>query len=146
MPLIPGLNHFMRILLPKYFLRNLVHASDIRFRGRCQAPANLGTEAEKVVAAVGIARHVWTLADHEPNVNLVGVVRICRYKRLSLCRGKPTVPENTRGTLTSTDCNSAHTLIFTIILYKSCTIATFKHLGLLPPINYVRIIAFKLNS
>ena len=36
------------------FLRNLVHASDIRFRGRCQAPANLGTEAEKVVAAVGI--------------------------------------------------------------------------------------------
>jgi hypothetical protein len=49
-------------------LRNLVHASDIQFRGRCQAPANLGTEAEKVVAAVGIARHVWTLADHEPEI------------------------------------------------------------------------------
>jgi hypothetical protein len=61
------------------FLRNLVHASDIRFHGRCQAPANLGTEAERVVAAVGITRHVWALSDYEPNVNLVGVVRICRY-------------------------------------------------------------------
>jgi len=66
-------------LAAEVFLRNLVHASDIRFRGRCRAPANLGTEAEKVVAAVGIARHVWILADHEPNVNLVGVVRVCRY-------------------------------------------------------------------
>jgi hypothetical protein len=63
----------------KVFLRNLVHASDIRFRRRCQAPANLGTEAEKVVATVGVARHVWTLADHERNVNLVGVVGICWY-------------------------------------------------------------------
>ena len=81
LPLIPGLIHFMLEVDPaaEVFLRNLVHASDIRFCGRCQAPANLGTEAEKVVAAVGIARYIWALADHEPNVNLVGVVRICRY-------------------------------------------------------------------
>jgi hypothetical protein len=81
LPLIPGLNHFMPEVDPaaEVFLRNLIHTSDIRVRGRYQAPANLGTEAEKVVAAVGIARYVWTLADHEPNINLVGVVRIYRY-------------------------------------------------------------------
>ena len=81
LPLIAGLIHFIPEVDPaaEVFLRNLVHASDIRFCGRCQAPANLRTEAEKVVAAVGITRHVLALADHEPNVNLVGVVRICRY-------------------------------------------------------------------
>jgi hypothetical protein len=61
------------------FLRNLINACDIRFRRRCQVPANLGTEAEKLVTAVRIGRHVWTLADHEPNVNVVRVVRIWRY-------------------------------------------------------------------
>jgi len=41
-----------------------------RFSGRCQAPADFGTEAEKVelVSAVAIARHIWALADLEPNI------------------------------------------------------------------------------
>ncbi|XTI90785.1 hypothetical protein V2W45_1411444 [Cenococcum geophilum] len=47
-----------------------------------------------------------------------------------------------RGTLTLSDYNSAHTSSFTIIPYKSCAVATFKYLGPLLPINYVRIIAF----
>jgi hypothetical protein len=37
-------------------------------------------------------------------------------------------------------------LIFTIVLYKSCAIATFKHLGPLLPINYICIVAFVPNS
>ena len=33
-------------------------------------------------------------------------------------RGKPTVPENMRGTLTSSDSDSMHTSTFTILLYR----------------------------
>ena len=60
-------------------------------------------------------------------------------------RAKPTVPQNMRGTLTLSDNNSAHTLRFIIILYESCNRASFKHLGQLPPINYVYIVAFAPN-
>ncbi len=61
------------------FLHDLVHASDVRLRGRCQAPANLLTEAEKEIAVIGIGRHAWTLADHELDINLVGGVRVRWY-------------------------------------------------------------------
>jgi hypothetical protein len=37
--------------------------------------------------------------------------------------------KNMRGTWTSSNLNSTHMLIFTIVLYKLCTVATFKHLG-----------------
>jgi hypothetical protein len=37
---------------------------------------------------------------------------------------------------------SVHTLMFTIILYELCAIATLNHPGPLPPKNYVRIVAF----
>ena len=50
-----------------------------------------------------------------------------------------------RGTLTLSDHNSAHTLRFIIILYELCNRASFKHLGQLPPINYVCIVAFAPN-
>jgi hypothetical protein len=66
-------------VLPKYFFAIWYTLLIYGSAGVVRRPANLGTEAERVVVAVGIARHVWTLADHEPNVNLVGVVRICRY-------------------------------------------------------------------
>lgn len=36
-------------------------------------------------------------------------------------------------------------LIFTIILYKSCTIATLKHLEPFLPKNYIHIVAFTAN-
>jgi hypothetical protein len=36
-------------------------------------------------------------------------------------------------------------LIFAIVLYKSCAIDIHKHLRLLPPKNYVRIVAFTLK-
>ena len=52
------------------------------------------------------------------------------------------MPRNMRGTLTSSNSKSVHTLIFNIILYKSCAVATPKHLGPCPPKNYIRIIAF----
>src|SRR5438876_5226657 len=52
------------------------------------------------------------------------------------------MPRNMRGTLTSNNSKSVHTLIFNIILYKSCAVATPKHLGPCPPKNYVRTIAF----
>src|SRR5437762_10251166 len=52
------------------------------------------------------------------------------------------MPRNMRGTLTSSNSKSVHTLIFNIILYKSCAVATPKHLGPCPPKNYVRIVAF----
>ena len=50
------------------------------------------------------------------------------------------------GTLTLSNYNSAHTSSFTIILYKSCAVATFEHSGPLLPINYVCIVAFAPNS
>ena len=55
------------------------------------------------------------------------------------------MPRNLRGTLTSSNSKSVHTLIFAIILYKSCTIATLKHLELFLFKNYVRIVAFTTN-
>src|ERR1700722_3721956 len=59
---------------------------------------------------------------------------------------KPTVPQNIRGTSTLSDYNPAHTLIFTIILYKSCAAATFTHLEPLLLKNYVCIVAFASNT
>ena len=41
---------------------------------------------------------------------------------------KPTVPQYMKGTLTASDYNSAQTLIFTIVLYKSRTVASFNTL------------------
>ena len=52
---------------------------------------------------------------------------------------------NIKGILTLSNLEYIHTLIFTIILYKSCAIATFKYLGPLLPKNYVYIIAFTPN-
>ena len=60
--------------------------------------------------------------------------------------GKPTVPENMSGTLTSSGYNSAHTSSFNIIMYKDFVTATFKHLRLLQPENYIRIAAFSPDS
>ena len=51
----------------------------------------------------------------------------------------PTILRNIRGTLI------LNNLKFTIILYKSCTIATLKYLGPLLLKNYVYIIAFTPN-
>ena len=50
LPLIPGLIHLMPEVDPaaEVFLRNLVHASDIRLCGRCQAPADLSRLAHPV--------------------------------------------------------------------------------------------------
>ena len=55
------------------------------------------------------------------------------------------MPRNMRGTLTSSNSKSVHTLIFTIMLYKSCAIATLKHLEPVPPKNYFHIVAFTFN-
>ena len=46
-----------------------------------------------------------------------------------------------RGTLTSSNSKSVHISISTVILHKSCSVATFKHLELYLPKNYVRIVA-----
>ena len=62
-----------------------------------------------------------------------------------LGRVKPIIPQNIRGTLTLSDHNSIHMLRFIIILYKSCNRASFKHLGQLPPINYIYIVTFAPN-
>ena len=59
---------------------------------------------------------------------------------------KPTVPQNIRGTSTLSDYNPAHTLIFTIILYKSCAATTFIHLEPLLLKNYICIVAFAPNA
>ena len=56
------------------------------------------------------------------------------------------MPKNIRGILTLNNLNSIYILIFTIVLYKSYTVATFKYLGLLLPINYIYIITFTPNS
>ena len=56
------------------------------------------------------------------------------------------MPENLRGTSTSSDYNSARTSSFAIFLYKSCTIANFEHLGYLPLLNYVCIVASRPGS
>jgi hypothetical protein len=55
------------------------------------------------------------------------------------------VPRNIRGTLTSSNLKSVYTSISTIMLYKSCAIATFKYLEPVPLKNYVRIVAFTFN-
>ncbi len=55
------------------------------------------------------------------------------------------MPENIRGTLTSSSLYSIYTSRFTILLYKPYFIAISKYLG--PPYleNYARVIAFKPN-
>jgi hypothetical protein len=55
------------------------------------------------------------------------------------------MPRNIRGTLTLNNLKSRHTLISTIILYKSCVTATLKHLEPVLPKNYVCIVAFTFN-
>ena len=55
--------------------------------------------------------------------------------------GKPTVPENMRGTLTSSDYNFAHTSNSTKVMYKYYAVATLEHLELFRPANYIYIIA-----
>lgn len=50
-----------------------------------------------------------------------------------------------RGTLTSSNLKSVHTSKSTIMLYKSCAIATLKHLEPVLPKNYVRFVAFTFN-
>ena len=57
--------------------------------------------------------------------------------------GKPTVPENVRGTWTSTSLDSMYTSTFTIFLYKPYTIAISTYLGPSYLENYARVIAFK---
>jgi hypothetical protein len=54
------------------------------------------------------------------------------------------VPRKITGTLTLSNLGSVHTLVFTIILYKSCAIATPKHRDPSHLENYVRIIVFAL--
>ena len=68
------------------------------------------------------------------------------YKQLNVPpRGaKPPIPQNIRGTLTLSN-NSAYTLIFTIIPYKSCVVVTFIRLEPLLIKNYIYIIAFAPN-
>jgi hypothetical protein len=56
--------------------------------------------------------------------------------------GKPTVPENITGILTSSDYNFAHTSSVTKIMYKNVLWLFFEDLGHLLPINYVCIAAF----
>ena len=61
--------------------------------------------------------------------------------------GKPTVPENMMGTLTSSDHNFAHILNHTNIRHVYCAAATLGgYLEPLGPVNYIRIVAFSPNS
>ena len=60
--------------------------------------------------------------------------------------GKPTVPENLMGTLTSSDYNFAHMSNFIYVEYRYYTVATLDYLESLRPKNYVRIGAFSLDS
>lgn len=54
--------------------------------------------------------------------------------------GKPTVPENLMGTLTSSDYSSAYTLSFIYIRYASYYVNTIEHS--FRSVNYIRVIAF----
>ncbi len=60
-----------------------------------------------------------------------------------MCRGKPTVPENIKGTLTSSGSDSMYTSILTLLLYKPCTIAIPKHAGPSRLEYYACVVAFK---
>ena len=51
------------------------------------------------------------------------------------------MPRNMRGTLTSSNSKPVHMSISTVILYKSCSVATFKYIEPYLPKNYVRIVA-----
>jgi hypothetical protein len=55
------------------------------------------------------------------------------------------VPRHMGGTLTSSNSESVHTLVSAIVLYKSYTIATPKHLEPFLSKNYIRIVAFAPN-
>jgi hypothetical protein len=57
----------------------------------------------------------------------------------------PSVPRQTRGTLTLSNSISINTLVSAIILYESCTIAISKYLESFLSKNYVCIIAFMPN-
>ena len=60
--------------------------------------------------------------------------------------GKPTVPENTMGTLTSNDHNFAPTSTLINFRYRYNTLATSDYLEPFRHKNYIRIIAFLPNS
>ena len=60
--------------------------------------------------------------------------------------GKPTVPENLMGTLTSSDDCSAHTSSFTYLRYASYAVATVDYLKPFRLENYVRVVAFSPDS
>ena len=55
--------------------------------------------------------------------------------------GKPTVPENMVGTLTSSDHNFAHISNSTNIRHRDCAVATLDYLEPFGPVNYIRIVA-----
>jgi hypothetical protein len=49
---------------------------------------------------------------------------------------------NTRGTLTLSNSDFVHILVFVIFLYNLCVIAISEHLKALLPKNYVCVVAF----
>lgn len=53
------------------------------------------------------------------------------------------MPENMRSTLSSSGLDSVHTSTFTILLYKSCTMAISEYPGPSRLENYARVIAFE---
>lgn len=60
--------------------------------------------------------------------------------------GKSTVPENTMGTLNSSDYHSAHMSILTKIRYTSCAMATLEHIERFRPVDNARIVASPPNA
>jgi hypothetical protein len=55
-----------------------------------------------------------------------------------LSGAKPPIPQNTRGTWTSSDYNSELTSSFATYLYQSCNIANSEHLGYTPLLDYLQ--------
>ena len=63
-----------------------------------------------------------------------------------ILRGEtPSVPRHIGGILTLISWISAHTLIFAIVLHRSCAIAVCKHSRISPTKNYIRIVASMLK-
>lgn len=60
--------------------------------------------------------------------------------------GKPTVPEDMRGTLTSSGSDSVHISTFTIFLCKPCAIAISGYSGPSHLENYVRVVAVEPDT
>lgn len=58
---------------------------------------------------------------------------------------KTAVPQNVRGTLALSNRDSAHILIFPMILYKSCIVTASEHLKPILTRNHVRVVALMPN-